>query len=650
MNENDLLKAALDFSSDGIIRYSCLREQTGRIHDFQIQFLNRPVERIMGRPASELVGQSARALFDHTMPPGLWDQAAAVVETGKPHTQTAPFTLGLSAQRWYTVRLHRHEDGVLMVFSDTTDLKNVTRHAEQQVSFINSVLEHSLNGIIYYEPVRNDAGVIIDFRATLWNPAALAMTRQSDADFRQGTLLERYQAWRTEGSGGNSVFQDFIKTVETGESWRREQYFSETDFYFDLSATKLGNGVVVALFDLTEARRIERERQRQSKLVESVLNGSLNGLIAYESVRDASGRLTDLRVIAANEAGARMQNCTVDALIGSTLTAMSGTALEPGLFERYARTVETGEAQRVESQYTKDGRESWVDSSVVQFGDGMLMTFFDITSMKQSEQALQKTIGELQRSNQNLERFAYVASHDLQEPLRKITAFGDMLQSQYGSSLGTQGIGLVQRMQTATQRMQALIKDLLSFSRVTTLTAPFKRIDLQAVVDGVLSDLETVIREKRAVLDVTSLPYLEGDASQLRQLFQNLLSNALKFGRPGDIPLIRIDCEVITGSAIQPMPGVTVALSDRTRSFFVITVSDNGIGFDEKYLDRIFTIFQRLHSRNEYPGTGIGLAVVQKVVENHKGYLNARSEPDKGAEFMIYLPDEPARPDVVLSL
>ncbi|MBC8154227.1 MAG: histidine kinase, partial [Bacteroidetes bacterium] len=288
--------------------------------------------------------------------------------------------------------------------------------------------------------------------------------------------------------------------------------------------------------------------------------------------------------------------------------------------------------------------------SLHRYKDGICAFFNDDTAIWQAEQSLRKTVDELQRSNQNLEQFAYVASHDLQEPLRKLIGFGEILASQHQASLGEEGLKLLQRMQSATQRMHTLIRDLLSFSRLTSANHSFKRINLQAIVDEVLNDLEPIIREKKAVLDVTSLPYLEGDAGQLGQLFQNLLSNALKFVRPGEIPLIRIDCEVITGSGIESMPGTTVLATDLNRSFFAIIVSDNGIGFDEKYRDRIFTIFQRLHTRAEYPGTGIGLAVVQRVVDNHKGYLNVRSELGKGAEFTIYLPDEPALPEMASDL
>ncbi len=642
MNETDLLRAALDFSGDGIIQFSCLRDQRGGISDFQIQFLNRRVETITGLATSALTGRSARVVFSQMLSPHLWDQAADVIKTGQSLLLDEPLTLGPGSERWYSIALHRHNDSLLMVLSDTTALKSAIRHAEQQVSFINNVLERSLNAIIYYTPVRHETEQIIDFRATLWNPAALTITRQTDDDFSRYTLLERYPAWRIEGTGGYDLYRDFVTTMETGQSWRREQYFPETDFYFELSVAKLGNGLVVALFDLTNVRRMERERQQQSNLVESVFNGSLNALLAFESVRDTAGQLTDLRIIAANEASARMIGLTAKELIGQTMGSLYPDTYESGGFDRYAHTVETGEMQRMENHYTANGSDEWYDVSAVKFGDGLLLTFFNITPMKRAEQVLQKTIDELKRSNQNLERFAYVASHDLQEPLRKIMAFGEMLQIQHTEALGTQGNSLIERMQATTKRMQGLIKDLLSFSRVNSATEPFKRINLQTVVDEVINDLEATIRDKKAVLDVTSLPYLEGDAGQLRQLFQNLLSNALKFGRPGDIPMIRIDCEVIKGLAIKPMHGVPVLPTDLDRSFFAISVSDNGIGFDEKYLDRIFTIFQRLHTRSEYPGTGIGLAVVQKVVENHKGYLNAYSQPGKGAEFVFYLPDEPA--------
>ncbi|HEY9422724.1 MAG TPA: ATP-binding protein, partial [Thermoanaerobaculia bacterium] len=234
---------------------------------------------------------------------------------------------------------------------------------------------------------------------------------------------------------------------------------------------------------------------------------------------------------------------------------------------------------------------------------------------------------ELARSNRELESFASVASHDLQEPLRKITAFGDRLKSQCGEGLDDKGRDYLERMRNAATRMQSLIEDLLTYSRVTTRGQPFARVSLAAVTREVLSDLELRIEKTGARVEVGELPAIEADPMQMRQLLQNLLSNALKFQRPGETPRIRVEGQVVNGAARGRHGSAALQLR----------VEDNGIGFDEKYLDRLFKPFQRLHGQSVYEGTGIGLAICAKIAERHGGGITARSAPGQGACFLVEL-------------
>ena len=239
---------------------------------------------------------------------------------------------------------------------------------------------------------------------------------------------------------------------------------------------------------------------------------------------------------------------------------------------------------------------------------------------------------ELARSNAELQEFAYVASHDLQEPLRKIQAFGDRLQVKYSEVLTEQGRDYLQRMQNAAQRMQALINDLLTLSRVTTRALPFVTTKLTQVVQEVLSDLEVSIQKADGRIEVGELPILEADPIQMRQLLQNLIGNALKFYREEEPPVIKIYSRPLTDW--EQRPAQELNRIERCQIF----IEDNGIGFDEKYLDRIFNAFQRLHSRSEYEGTGMGLAICRKIVERHDGTITAQSLPSRGATFIITLP------------
>ena len=231
----------------------------------------------------------------------------------------------------------------------------------------------------------------------------------------------------------------------------------------------------------------------------------------------------------------------------------------------------------------------------------------------------------LQRSNRELEQFASVASHDLQEPLRKIQAFGDRLMTRCSDELGEQGRDYLARMQSSATRMRSLIDALLSFSRVTTKAQPFTTVNLEMIAKDVLSDLEDRVQRMGGEVHLGPLPTIEADASQMRQLLQNLIGNGLKFAQPGTPPIVQVESRELPSDN-----------GDTPR--YEISVSDNGIGFEEIYLDRIFELFQRLHGRQEYEGTGMGLAICRKIAERHNGTITAQSAPDHGAKFIVTLP------------
>lgn len=239
-------------------------------------------------------------------------------------------------------------------------------------------------------------------------------------------------------------------------------------------------------------------------------------------------------------------------------------------------------------------------------------------------QELKHYLQELERSNKELEDFAFIASHDLQEPLRKIRAFGERLSKGFSEHLGEEGQDYLIRMQSASARMSRLIEDLLAFSRVTRRKREFAPVDLNALLTDVVENMDFAISEKNAVITQEELPTVDGDQSQLHQVFSNLISNSLKFVDEGKQPHITINS-----------PGYKF-LNDK--KYIIVEVGDNGIGFDEKYKDRIFNLFQRLHGKNEYSGTGIGLAICRKIVESHNGLIDVRSQPGKGTTFSLLFP------------
>lgn len=256
-------------------------------------------------------------------------------------------------------------------------------------------------------------------------------------------------------------------------------------------------------------------------------------------------------------------------------------------------------------------------SEVVRDVNGQLAVVND--ELRVANESLQRRAAELARSNEELDSFASIASHDLQEPLRKVRTFTEQLTVTESENLSERGRDYLVRTNAAAERMQRLIEDLLRFSRVSTQGRPFETVDLAEVAAHVVQDLEVQIDHVGGRVDVGPLPVISADPLQMQQLFQNLISNGLKFRRADEPPVVRVDAAV-EGDQL------------------TIRVSDNGIGFEPRYAARIFRIFERLHGRNEYPGTGIGLALCRKITDRHGGTIEAESEPDQGATFTVTLP------------
>ncbi len=274
-----------------------------------------------------------------------------------------------------------------------------------------------------------------------------------------------------------------------------------------------------------------------------------------------------------------------------------------------------------------DDEIRWVEfRSRLLFQDGgriIFGTIEDISSHREMAAQLEEQTQELKRSNQDLESFATIASHDLKEPLRKITAFGNRLMTSITQKNDEQSLYFLDRIQMAGTRMQNLIDDLLQLSQITIESRPFVPVDLDALLTEVVSDLELLINRSNAVIQLTPLPRLMADQAQMRQLFLNLLGNALKFTREGVSPVIKVDKK------------------KQDNGDWLFSIEDNGIGFDISNLDRILKPFERLYGRSQYEGSGMGLAICHKIIERHKGSLSATSTPGKGTTFFFTCPGSP---------
>jgi signal transduction histidine kinase len=394
-------------------------------------------------------------------------------------------------------------------------------------------------------------------------------------------------------------------------------------------------GIVGTRSDITELKlreiemlRISQQLHARNLQFDTALTNMVQGLCMFDK---------DQKLIVVNKRYLEVYGFSADVVKpGITLRELMQYSVSLGNYT--AEEAERALAERndpsqlsrrsVIKQRLKDGRVIAVMNEPMADG-GTIATYQDITETEKNAAMMLLHTQKLEHSNRELADFAYVASHDLQEPLRKIEAFGERLVNKYASILPDDGKMFVDRMQNAAGRMRKLINDLLSYSRVTTGAKGFQNVSLSKVLSEVISDLQIRIEETHADVVFDELPVIECEAMQMRQLLQNLIGNALKFRKSGTLPIIRISSQVIDTSADHPgVPHVR------------LTIEDNGIGFDNQFKDQIFTIFQRLHSRNEYEGTGIGLATVRKIVERHGGAISADGQPDVGAKFYVTLPIE----------
>jgi PAS domain S-box-containing protein len=381
-------------------------------------------------------------------------------------------------------------------------------------------------------------------------------------------------------------------------------------------------------------RQAEEERRVLAERWQLLLDHASDGVAVHQAIRDPQGRMTDFRYLEWNHAAERILGVRREQIVGRSGREVFPQILGSGLLRCYERVMETGVAEQIEDYLRRSAEtpQALEISCVRLDGDHFVTLIRDVTERKAAEQrlrqyaaevalgnqALERANAELEKRNAELEEFAHVASHDLQEPLRKVVSFGDLLARSLGEMLDAKAKRYLTLMQDATRRLQTLIRDLLVMSRADR--APLKRepVRLEQCVRAALDLLSARIQETGAVIQIEPLPTLVVDSAQICQLYQNLLSNALKFGAPERKPEIRVTCE------------------DRGEGP-VLGVADNGIGIEPEYHDKIFEAFQRLHSRDRYEGSGIGLAVCRKIVNRHEGAIWVESQPGAGSHFRFRL-------------
>ena len=490
--------------------------------------------------------------------------------------------------------------------------------------------ESMADGFALFDP--NDRLVVYNKKYVELNPHiadVIAPGMSYEEMLRIGMDRDGYE------TGGRSV-EDFIQ-------WRLAEHRNPKEAYDLLmhdgrwvrvqERRTHDGGIVGTRTDITELKRREaeilrvtNELRRKNLLFDTALNNMIQGLCMFDA---------DQTLIVTNRRYLEMYGFSEDVVkpgiklheIMEYSVSLGNYTKEDAARAKAERPDHAKLRQRATlKQYLRDGRVIAVMHEPIPDG-GSIATYQDITDLERHELELQNYTKKLEASNRELQEFAYVASHDLQEPLRKIETFGQRLIQKYARDLPEGAQKFIERMDNATGRMRLLIDELLSYSRVTTKAKPFVKTNLDEVLRGVLSDLQIRIEETGAKIAADDLPMIMADPVQMRQLLQNIIANALKFHPPDRMPEVRITAAMIDGNFLEGVPRRCE-----------LRIADNGIGFDNKYSDQIFTIFQRLHGRNEYEGTGIGLATCRKIVERHSGTIDACGVDGQGATFIVTLP------------
>jgi PAS domain S-box-containing protein len=384
---------------------------------------------------------------------------------------------------------------------------------------------------------------------------------------------------------------------------------------------------------LLEEKVMERtqELQNQRNLLDNILANSSNGISVTEMMRDENGKIIDASTILANNAAVKFTGLSKDVYLSTTARQLDPDILQSPYGVTCLQTLATGEPSII--QYYLEVTQKWLELTISKMDDDHLIHIFtDVTPIKQAQLELEKTVEELKRSNMNLEQFAYAASHDLKAPIRKIRSFSDRLKITLADKLGETEHKFFNKMESAAERMDALINDLITFSHVSHQSKVFEEVDLNEIIDVVLEDLDLEIAEKGAIITVEKLFRIQGHHRELQQAFQNLISNALKYTKPDITPQIFITCKIMDVTEAE------IIGQQKGRKYYLVTVADNGIGFHQSEVEKIFNVFTRLHGSSEYAGTGIGLSIVRRVIENHNGIITAEGKPGEGATFNIFLP------------
>jgi two-component system CheB/CheR fusion protein len=453
---------------------------------------------------------------------------------------------------------------------------------------------------------------------------------------RQVNLIESDIGRSITDISTNFVNLDFIndikKVLNSGQSLEKEIRIENGTVFIMriapyLRLDKVVDGVVVSFINVTESKRL-------NSLIEAIFNASTSAITALKPLTNKKGEIIDFEFITSNDASKDILGIKSNDLIGKKWVADFPRLLAPH-FHSLLLVKEGGKT--INFDCFNEANNLWLEVSAVKMFEGIVTTFTNTTQAKESYQKLQKASDELNQINVQLEQsnfdllqFASVASHDLKEPLRKIQTFGNLLHENIKDKIEGKDSTYLEKIIRSANRMQVLIQDILTLSKLSNSDIPYTAVNIKDIITNIIDDLDVSVKEKNVQVNPENLPVIQAIPGQIHQLFQNLLSNSIKFNT-SDAPLITITSKPVNQKDAEE-------LGIKPDEYVCIVLTDNGIGFDEQYKEKIFGIFQRL-AGTEYEGTGIGLAICKKIVDNPDGFIKAESEPGKGSSFFIFLPN-----------
>lgn len=630
MQEIDIVKQSkrynsiIENSGDGILILDPIFNDKREIVDFKISHCNK-VGCKLARFPENAVGKNLLEILPHLKDDSQYQLHKQVVETGIPVLFETSFRNDKGEEYgWFIVSLQKLDDGVLSKFVDITEKKLYEKKIENQANLLISILDSTQQSIMALSSVRNPSGEIIDFIFDKVNNKFVKTIQRSELELIGSKYLTIFPHAKDSG-----LFELKCQVLNDGVSIEKEVYYNEEGLegWFNIYITTLGNdGVVQTIVNISESKS---DKDRLSKII----NTTRSGIFVFKPVTDGSGEIVDFKFALVNQVVENFFKLSNSFLNNDLVSNHFPNYKEQGLFNYFKHTFQKNIPNTFEFHYNEE-IELFFNVRTDKMENELLVTFNDQTPFKKLELKLQKSIIELQRSNKSLEEFTSAASHDLKEPIRKINMLLSRLKFRFTNLSENDPFDTFEKLEKATKRMVLLVDDLLEYSHLSHETSDKVEIDLNLIMKIILEDLDLVIEERQANIHIGNMPIIKGHKRQMQQLFQNLIANGIKYTSQDKRPEVTILSTLLKGNAT----GIDLPdILDNT-FFNVITVGDKGIGFNQEDAEKIFRVFERLHGNHQYKGSGVGLAIAKRVVENHNGFITAQSEPGQGATFTIYLP------------